>query len=120
MLNNFEQTLLDGWEDVYKKGQLTLWILLALKDGPKHMVSIKEFILDTTSSLVEADDKSMYRALRRYYDVGMVDYYMEPNSGGPDRKVYQLTQTGKRVLQTFVSRNILGLLMDPRVTALLK
>tara|TARA_B100000780_G_scaffold277316_1_gene247728 strand:- start:491 stop:604 length:114 start_codon:yes stop_codon:yes gene_type:complete len=25
--------LLSSWEETYKKGQLTLWIFLALKDG---------------------------------------------------------------------------------------
>ena len=68
MLSKYEETLLEGWEDVHKRGQLTLWILLALKDGPKHMQKIKRFISDITSMSISADDKSMYRALRRFAD----------------------------------------------------
>jgi DNA-binding PadR family transcriptional regulator len=67
-LNTYEKTLLEGWEDTAKKGHLTLWILLALKDGSKHMAVVKTFITTATNGLLEADDKSMYRALRRYYD----------------------------------------------------
>jgi PadR family transcriptional regulator PadR len=33
--------LLTTWEETYKKGQLTLWIFLALRDGDKYMNEIK-------------------------------------------------------------------------------
>lgn len=120
MAHTYEQQLLEGWEDVFKKGQLTLWILLALKDGPKHMADIKGFILDATDGLLEADDKSMYRALRRYYDVEMVDFRTEANDKGPDRKVYQLTGVGLSVLNQFVRRNILNVFLKPSVRRLLE
>ncbi|NLT50195.1 MAG: PadR family transcriptional regulator, partial [Ignavibacteria bacterium] len=29
--------LLSAWEETYKKGQLTLWVFLALKDGKKYV-----------------------------------------------------------------------------------
>ena len=37
--------LLSSWEETYKKGQLTLWIFLALKDGQKYVDEIKKFII---------------------------------------------------------------------------
>jgi DNA-binding PadR family transcriptional regulator len=120
MVQTYEQQLLEGWEDVFKKGQLTLWILLALKDGPKHMADIKAFILQATEGLLEADDKSMYRALRRYNDVEMVEYRTEANDKGPDRKVYELTDTGLNVLDQFVRRNILNVFLKPSVRRLLE
>lgn len=107
--------LLEGWEDVHKKSQLTLWILLALKAGEKHMAAIKDWITDATDDTISADDKSMYRALRRLHDAGIVAYRQEPGNGGPDRKVYGLTSIGQRTLQTFLQRNIIGVLYKPTV-----
>jgi PadR family transcriptional regulator PadR len=120
MQDSFEQKLLTGWEDVYKKGQLTLWILLALRDGPKHMADIKSFIFHATNDLLQADDKSMYRALRRYADVEMIAYSLEPNESGPDRKIYSLTEVGASVLANFVKRNITDIFFSPSVRRLLE
>jgi DNA-binding PadR family transcriptional regulator len=104
-LGTYEQQLLEGWEAVYKKSQLTLWVLLALKDGPKYMAKIKEFIVLRSKGTITADDQSMYRALRRFHDADMVDF-REQTSKGPDRKVYHLTDTGSEVLKAFIGQNI--------------
>lgn len=117
-LNNYEQKLLDGWEDVYKKSQLTLWVLLALKDGPKYMAKIKKFIHVNSKGTISVDDQSIYRALRRYNDADLVTFREKPASG-PDIKVYRLTDTGKTVLREFVKRNISDIFLDPSVQKLL-
>lgn len=112
-LDDYETKLLQGWEEVYKKGQLTLWIMLALGESPKHMVEIKQFISKATNGTLTADDQSMYRALRRYHDAEMVIYTTEPGkAAGPDRKVYTLTDVGRRVLTTFAQRNIIQVFYD--------
>lgn len=109
IIEAYELRLLDTWEDVYKKGQLTLWILLALKARPMHMVDIKQFIKERTNDTLTADDKSMYRALRRFYQIELVSYHDSPSDrGGPDRKVYSLTDSGYRVLEAFIQRNVLS------------
>lgn len=117
-LPSYEQQLLDGWEDVFKKGQLTLWIMLALKDGPKHMSEIKAFIGQATNGTLSADDQSMYRALRRYYDVEMVDFKTEAGKNGPDLKVYSLTAIGRQVLDSFIARNITSVFFKPSLKEL--
>ncbi len=119
-LDTYEQQLLEGWEEAYKKGQLTLLILLALKDGPKHMAAIKDFITTVTDSGRVADDKSMYRALRRHNEVEMIDFKQVPGDGGPERKVYQLTEIGTNVLNQFIERNITRLFNQPIVKTLLE
>lgn len=120
MLNEYESKLLSGWEDVYKQGQLTLWIMLALKEGPKHMALIKEFIVKVTHGNFMIDDKSMYRSLRRYYDAELIDFTEQSSpGGGPDRKVYQLTEVGKSVLGEFISRNISSVFYQPHVKQLI-
>lgn len=106
MLSRYEQVLLEGWEDTHKKSQLTLWILLSLKHGPKHMSDMKEFIYNATSQTITADDKSMYRALRRFADAELITYTSEKSESGPDKKVYVLTEIGKTVLQEFITKHI--------------
>lgn len=120
MLDDYEQKLLQGWEEVYKKSQLTFWILLALKDSPKHMAEIKDYILLKTNGTLEADDKSMYRALRRYTDVDMLSFNLEQNDSGPDRKIYKLTDTGLNVLSSFSRRNILDIYYKTEIVNLLE
>ena len=107
-LDKYEQKLLQAWEDVHKQGQLSLWIMLALKDSPKHMAEIKQFILRSTKQRINPDDKSLYRALRRYHSSELVEFREEPSpGGGPDRKVYSLSQVGVKVLQEFLKHNII-------------
>lgn len=118
-LDDYEQDLLQAWEEVFKKGQLTLWVLLSLKAGPKHMAEIKDYIQTATNDTLSADDQSMYRALRRYYDAEMVTYTTEPGHNGPDRKVYALTETGVKILSSFVERNIAGVYFKPENQTLL-
>jgi len=119
-LTNHEQSLLNGWEEVFKKGQLTLWVLLALKHGPKYMGDIKAFIGDATNGALSADDVSMYRALRRYTQAELVDFTATPGKGGPDRKVYSLTPTGQVVLRSFCERNIAEVFYKPAIQKLIR
>ena len=119
-LTAFEQKIIAAWEEVYKKGLLTLWILLALKDGSKYMSAIKEFIDSAANESLAADDQSMYRALRRFYKMELVEYKEEPSDqGGPARKVYLLTATGRNVLNGFIGRNIINIYYKPKIQKLL-
>jgi len=86
-MNEYEQQLLDGWEEVFKKGQLTLWIMLAL---------------------------------RRYYEVGLVEFTQEPGRNGPDRKVYALSDIGRTVLDQFLERNIRSVFYQPELKRLIE
>ncbi len=113
-LDKYEQKLLQAWEDVHKQGQLALWIMLALKDGSKYMAEIKQFILGATNDQISADDKSLYRALRRYHDSELVSFSEQPSpGGGPDHKVYSLTAVGKKVLANFLQYNIVQVFYKP-------
>lgn len=118
-MKSYEVKLLDAWEEIYKRGQLTLWIMLALKKSAKHMHEIKEFIEESTDATLVADDKSMYRALRRYCEAEMIEFTASPNASGPDRKVYSLTTTGEAVLEAFLNRNM-GVFYKPEIMKLVK
>jgi phospholipid N-methyltransferase len=54
MTKNILPVLLSSWEETYKKGQLTLWIFLAFKDGQKYVDEIKEFC-DHVKTLIKDD-----------------------------------------------------------------
>ena len=113
-LDDYEERLLAGWEEVHHKSKLSLWILLALKDVAKYMASIKEFISHATNQQIQPDDKSVYRALRRFRDSDLIEFELQPNAGGPDLKIYQLTKTGSKVLESFLERNIIDIFYQPR------
>jgi len=106
-----EESLLAGWEDVHKKSQLTLWILLALKQHPKSMSAVKDFIHLRTNDTISADDKSIYRALRRFAEANLITATLEANPAGPDIKIWSLTSSGNVVLKEFITRNIQSVLL---------
>jgi DNA-binding PadR family transcriptional regulator len=111
--------LVADWDEVYKKGQLSLWVLLAVYDGKKYAAQISEFMSEATHGEFEVKEQSLYRALRRFNDMGLVQITLEesPNSG-PKRKYYQLTVVGEAVVGRFVTLNIAPLL-QPHIIKLL-
>lgn len=111
--------LLITWEETYKKGQLTLWIFLALKDGHKYVNEIKEFVEEASEHTMTCEGQSLYRNLRKYQQVGVVDYETRKGNKGPDRKYYYLTEIGAELLDQFIQRNI-NLFFNERIQTLLK
>lgn len=95
------------WDEVYKKGQLTLWILIALFDGKKYAQEIALFMSNATNGSFIVTEQSLYRALRRFRTLGLVTLQKEPSpEGGTDRKYYSLTESGEEVLRRFVVLHI--------------
>ena len=104
--NKYKTTLLTSWEETYKKGQLTFWILLALRGRSLYVNEIKDFIETATNSTISCESQSIYRSLRKYYNLEIVDYELRQGHKGPDRKYYFLTSVGKALLHDFIQRNI--------------
>jgi len=98
--------LLELWEETHKKGQLTLWIFLALRDGPKYVSEIRAFIEVNTLQTIVCEEQSLYRALRKFQMIEMVGYNPGKGQGGPDRKYYYITPMGEDILDRFIDRNI--------------
>ena len=98
--------LLHSWEETYKKGQLTLWIFLSLRDGEKYVDEIKEFIEKYSNKTLSCEEQSIYRSLRKYLHLGIVEFNLKEGNKGPDRKYYSLTKTGDSLLDEFSKRNI--------------
>lgn len=106
MKNNKLSELLSAWEDTYKKGQLTLWIFLSLKDGKKYVDEIKSFVEEQSIQTMTCEGQSLYRNLRKYQHIGVVDFETGKGNKGPERKYYFLTKLGKSLLNEFIKRNI--------------
>ena len=113
-----EEELLAAWEETYKKGQLTLWIFLSLKEGPKYVNELQESIIHFSRGTIRAEEQSLYRTLRKFYHLNMVDFSAGKGNKGPERKYYHLTPMGHSLLQKFVERNI-RLFFDEPMKALL-
>jgi DNA-binding PadR family transcriptional regulator len=112
-VDQLHDELLGAWEETYKKGQLTLWIFLSLKEGPKYVSGLQESIERFSKGTISAEDQSLYRTLRKFYHLKMVDFSAGKGHKGPDRKYYHLTPLGESLLQSFVERNILLFFEEP-------
>ena len=65
--------LLDQWESVYKKGLLTFWLLLLLHERPMYAFEMGQELDAISRGTTTADEKSLYRALRRFEAMGLVE-----------------------------------------------
>ena len=112
-INEMHKELLNAWEDTYKKGQLTLWIFLSLKEGPKYVTQLQDSIESFSKGTIRAEEQSLYRTLRKFYHLKMVDFSSGKGHKGPDRKYYHLTPLGLSLLNDFVQRNVLLFFEEP-------
>ena len=99
--------LLNAWEETYKKGQLTFWVFLALKESNKCVEDIKEFVEKVSEGTMSCEEQSLYRNLRKLQHLEIVAYENRKVNKGPDRKYYYLTDNGRELFKRFVERNIL-------------
>lgn len=98
--------LLDKWEETYKKGLLSFWILLLLYERSTYPYEMSAEVAKISQGTISVDDNSIYRALNRFESVGIVKSELQQSSTGPQRKYYSLTATGKALLTEFIQRNI--------------
>ena len=106
--------LLDQWESVYKKGLLTFWLLLMLHQRPMYVFEMGEALGKISQGTITADKKSLYRALRRFGAMGLVESTWQPSDIGPQRRYYHLTNLGTELLRRFARRNVL-IFQEPAV-----
>ena len=99
--------LLERWEESYKKGLLSFWLLLLLHERPAYAFEMRSKIEDLSRGTISADDNSIYRALNRFADIGVVSSELQPSGQGPARRYYSLTDQGQELLRCFTERNIL-------------
>ena len=106
--------LLEHWEEVYKKGLLTFWVLLLLHERPMYVFEMGEALDAVSRGTMRADERSLYRALRRFERAGFVESEWQASDVGPQRRYYRLSELGAELLRRFTERNIL-LFQEPAV-----
>ena len=98
--------LLTKWEENYKKGLLSFWILLLLYERPSYPYEMSAEVSRISQGTISVDDNSIYRALNRFETVGIVKSELQQSNTGPQRRYYSLTDKGKSLLREFTQRNI--------------
>jgi PadR family transcriptional regulator, regulatory protein PadR len=99
--------LLERWEESYKKGLLSFWLLLLLHERPTYAFEMNARIISLSRGTISADENSIYRALNRFEEIGVVSSELQASTQGPARRYYHLTEKGSRLLSCFIERNIL-------------
>jgi DNA-binding PadR family transcriptional regulator len=103
-LSSYERQVLNSWTETHKKSALALFILLALTQQPRWADQIRHFISELTGGLLVVDEQSLHRALRRVEGLNLIIHTQQPAPGtGARRKVYELTQSGERVLAAYLA-----------------
>lgn len=98
-LNEDEAIFLQSWEDVFKKGIVTYWVLFHLSKEHYDAGTLYKLISENDTTM---NEHSMYRLLRRLYDVGLLE---KPRVEGR-QKFYFISEKGRNILDVFTARNI--------------
>lgn len=82
------------------RGHLETLVLAVLEKGAAHGYEIVQRIEERAAGALELREGSVYPALHRMEDAGLIAGEWEKDSGrrGPRRRVYALTPKGKRTL----------------------
>lgn len=113
------ESLLGQWEGTYKKGLLSFWLLLLLAQRKAYPYEVRDAINAMSHNTINADENSIYRALYRLADSGIVDSEVLPSETGPSRRYFFLTDLGRDLFSRFVTRNIL-IFEQPDVAGLIQ
>lgn len=97
----------------YKKGVIELCILAILNKKDMYGYELSEYI----SKNIDISDGTVYPILRKLKADGLVKTYLCEDSGGPPRKYYSLTQTGK---EEFINNSSEWLSFTETVNKILK
>jgi len=80
---------------------LTPWLLLFLRNWNMHGYQLMQMM--TISGLAAFDPATVYRALRRLEEEGLITSDWQTGDSGPAKRVYSITETGENFLQTCTS-----------------
>lgn len=80
----------------------TFQILLALAEGPLHGYGVRQRVEERTAGEVRLGSGTLYEAVHRLREQGWLDEVPppadEPPAGGPPRRFYALTESGRGAL----------------------
>jgi PadR family transcriptional regulator len=77
-------------------------LLLLLRERPAHGYELLEALPDLTGE-ARVDMGNLYRVLRALEEDGLVTSRWEAGEPGPSKRIYELTQAGRRLLDEWVA-----------------
>ncbi|MGB3592347.1 MAG: PadR family transcriptional regulator [Nonlabens sp.] len=101
-----------------RKGVLEYCILSVLKENDAYVAEILDTLKDAKLLVVEG---TIYPLLTRLKNAGLLSYRWEESTGGPPRKYYGLTETGKIFLSELTTtwkelKNAVQIVTLPKTT----
>ena len=82
------------------RGTLDILILQTLTAGPRHGYAIARWLADQSSDTVRVEEGSLYPALYRLEERGLVSSEWRSSDGGRPARFYKLTPQGRKHLRT--------------------
>jgi transcriptional regulator len=86
------------------QGTLDMIILQTLRWGPRHGYGLAQMIRNSSRGALQVDTGSLYPALHRLERQGWIDATWELSDNRQRVRVYRLTPSGRRRLETERSR----------------
>ena len=85
------------------QGTLDVLVLKALSWGPRHGHGVARVIRDSTSRTLDVTDGSLYVALHRLEERGLVESEWGLSDKGKRARFYELTVAGRRQLKSEIA-----------------
>jgi transcriptional regulator len=86
----------------FKRGAIELLVLKAVSWGPMHGYSIAKWIQTTTDDALRVEEGSLYPALHRLEDKGLVEPEWGLSDSNRRAKFYSITAAGRKALRAEV------------------
>jgi PadR family transcriptional regulator PadR len=86
----------ERWPSDWIRAALPVVVLSVLHGGPAHGYVLLQCL--RALGLGSLRGSTLYPLLARQEELGRVEHRWEPDSGGPPRKVFSITDTGRRDL----------------------
>jgi molybdate-binding protein/DNA-binding PadR family transcriptional regulator len=83
-------------------------LLGLLFKGERHGYDLKQTVDREFAPFWRIDFAQLYRSLARMKQSGWIHSRVEPGSGGPDRKMYKLAPSGRKVFRTWLQAPVAG------------
>jgi PadR family transcriptional regulator PadR len=88
---------MDNWAVQVRKGVLELAILNAIGERRRYGYELVRELVD--SPVLGVTEGTVYPLLSRLRGQGLIDTQLEESAGGPARKYYALSRTGRKTLE---------------------
>ena len=81
------------------QGSLELLVMKVLRRGPNHGFAISTFIEQSSDEVLRVEAGSLYPALHRMTEAGLINAEWRLSDAGRRARVYSLTPKGRRKLE---------------------